>query len=87
MDIAPKKRIKESAARRRKRLANSSLRWIKRGTAKLVSGLGPSATLRRTRRVITDNFTTSLAPASRVLDLRQEILFPPTLFLLFSYFS
>ena len=39
------------------------------GPQKLVSGLGPSATLRRTRRVITDNFTTTLAPASRVLDL------------------
>ena len=51
-----------SAARRRKRLANSSLRWIKLGTGKFVSVLGLPTTLRRTRRVITDNFATTLAP-------------------------
>ena len=65
-----------SAARRRKRLANSSLRWIKLGTGKFVSVLGLPTTLRRTRRVITDNFATTLAPASRVLDLGLRNSFP-----------
>ena len=58
-----------SAAQRRKQLANSSPWLVKLRATKLASIRSPPRTLRHTRRILTDNFATTLPPASRVLGL------------------
>ena len=65
-----------SAAPRRKQLANSSPWLVKLRTTKLALIRSPPRTLRHTRRILTDNFATTLPPASRVLGLGHRNSFP-----------